>query len=1118
MSLLPFHPRLLRAASWGWRRFEIRREGAALRKARQRLGYPPGAPARLADATLSPSPEQLAGARRRTELATATERAAGIAVAILSTSDRLHFALALVESVERHHPEASVHLLIVDGDGSEVAPRLGLRTYTASQIGLLDDPYRALKYTAHELSTTAKSYFLLHLAAATDCDRFIYLDADVRLYSPMTALLAELDRADFVVTPHTVAPFPTSDPAWLRPNFGDLTQAGVLNAGLFGVRRSPAALQFLDQWRVLTSAPGANSGDPTNRSDQHQFNWLLAFVENVKVFRDTSYNVAFWNLHERALGLSGSSGDVPHFTVEGQPLVAFHYSGFDLKNERWLSAHDNRHLTVADPALTALLADYALALKRHGASEWAERRYRFGSFPSGQPIDRRMRTLFKEHETHLRRDVDPFTEVGESTYSRALLSPAPEVGGLLPLLVARIRSERGDVRAAFPDSDIHPEAILSWWSYSGARESGYEALFDRHRPVIPNLIGMKQLLRTEIEFPAAFAGLREPLAADRQQLLLRLAEAGRHEAAHTVRTLAVETYSFSPIYVLRRLVDERPDLRSAHPRILDRDAAGFANWIRQCGVELDFLDADTADQFERAAHGRALARIFSFVQRHPRLTDRWPLALVGVHRHEFASLLIHNLANSPEYDLNDVVMYLWIVDEFPTIGLALALETPCNAAQIPSPILPEGQDRILEALVAGDPRFAAELENYRREQPPVPDSEAAVLRAQMTSAHASGESAGDATATSYAGRVAGVNLFGYFRSPSGLGRMSRGLNDALSAHAIRVQENLLGHVTLDDDIRPEEFVRKYDLTLDTNIFVDVPHLPEPPLRLQPAHVVAGRRNIAYLAWELREANPLWADYFREFDQVWAISRFAAQSLSAALDREVLVIPNAVKIEAGLESRESRSWFSGRRPFTFFQTFDANSSIARKNPEATIAAFAGAFTKSDDVRLVMRISNAQRAVHRDPLRHLVAAATATGLDIRFLTEPLTRRGVLELMSGCDAYVSLHHSEGFGLTCAEAMALGKPVIATGYSGNLEFMRSENSLLVDYKEIAIKVTEGPFRRGALWAEPDIAHAADRMRWTYNHREAARAIGERARQTVADELSPARVGERAARALGWL
>jgi glycosyltransferase involved in cell wall biosynthesis len=133
-------------------------------------------------------------------------------------------------------------------------------------------------------------------------------------------------------------------------------------------------------------------------------------------------------------------------------------------------------------------------------------------------------------------------------------------------------------------------------------------------------------------------------------------------------------------------------------------------------------------------------------------------------------------------------------------------------------------------------------------------------------------------------------------------------------------------------------------------------------------------------------------------------------------------------------------------------------------------------------------------------------------IEVRVEDLDRDALYGLISASDCYVSLHRAEGFGYTCAEAMAYGKPVIATGYSGNLQFMNEANSYLVRYREIEVEVPEGPFQRGSVWADPDLAHAAELMRFAYEHRDDAAMRGARGRMTIETTLSPSAIGARVA------
>ncbi|HEV7517937.1 MAG TPA: glycosyltransferase family 4 protein, partial [Thermoanaerobaculia bacterium] len=475
----------------------------------------------------------------------------------------------------------------------------------------------------------------------------------------------------------------------------------------------------------------------------------------------------------------------------------------------------------------------------------------------------------------------------------------------------------------------------------------------------------------------------------------------------------------------------------------------------------------------------------------------------------------------------------------PWAGLALTFELAGNACRHPSPLLAEGQERLLQPLLGREPRFRAALAAYRREHcggrhrvtedyvrrfaqtgPRVGVSVYSALeRAPLPPLQGAKVGSGPVARTRHLGTpfrpAPGVNLFGFHRSPIGLGHLSRGLHTALAGTGLPVRPNVLGNVAMDADLGPGDFVRVYDHGLDTNLFVSYPHLHDLLLAALPEHVVRDRRNVVYLAWEQRDGSHYWPEVYAGFEQVWALSKFAAESLERSLERQVAIVPcvldtaafppPAAKGEVGLDPAR----------FTFLYIFDANSSIERKNPEAVIRAFAAAFSPGEPVQLVLRVANAWRPDHRERLRRLLRTAPR-GLDLALVLEEMPHRDLLRLLSAADCYVSLHRAEGFGYTCAEAMAYGKPVIATGYSGNLQFMHRENSYLVDYEEREVGTADGPFQRGSVWAEPSAEHAAHLMRSVYRDPLAAAEVGRCGRCDVLRQLSVTAVGRIAADALG--
>ena len=321
---------------------------------------------------------------------------------------------------------------------------------------------------------------------------------------------------------------------------------------------------------------------------------------------------------------------------------------------------------------------------------------------------------------------------------------------------------------------------------------------------------------------------------------------------------------------------------------------------------------------------------------------------------------------------------------------------------------------------------------------------------------------------------------------------------------------------MDQELLPADFIRSFRPDYDRNIFVSFPHLDTVILHQYPAWMTGGRENIVYLAWEQRDGSHYWREVFDGFEQVWALSSFAAESLERCLGRTVHAVPCVMDLDA-LPSRGTKAAY-GLDPnaLVVLYVFDANSSIERKNPEAALRAVEAAFGPRDNVQLCIKVSNFGRLEHKDRLRSFLRQASRLGSRVKILTDQLTRHDTLKLISSVDCYMSLHRSEGFGYTCAEAMAYGVPVIATRYSGNLDFMDDDTAYLVDAREVEVQRAEGPFPRGSVWAEPSLEGAVEALRAVMRRSEEARARGARGRALVEARLSPAAVGKRIAVLLG--
>ena len=186
---------------------------------------------------------------------------------------------------------------------------------------------------------------------------------------------------------------------------------------------------------------------------------------------------------------------------------------------------------------------------------------------------------------------------------------------------------------------------------------------------------------------------------------------------------------------------------------------------------------------------------------------------------------------------------------------------------------------------------------------------------------------------------------------------------------------------------------------------------------------------------------------------------------------------------------------------FLAMCDVLSVPERKNPLGAAEAFRRAFPGDEKTRLVLKISNLE---HQPVIQSRLQELVLVDPRISLIDGYLDRQELWSLMASVDCYVSLHRSEGFGLGLAEAMACGRPVIATGWSGNMDFTQPDNTLLVDYKLVPLERDLGPYRQGQVWAEPDLDAAADCMRRIAASAVLRQRLGARGKWTVSHELSP--------------
>jgi glycosyltransferase involved in cell wall biosynthesis len=264
-----------------------------------------------------------------------------------------------------------------------------------------------------------------------------------------------------------------------------------------------------------------------------------------------------------------------------------------------------------------------------------------------------------------------------------------------------------------------------------------------------------------------------------------------------------------------------------------------------------------------------------------------------------------------------------------------------------------------------------------------------------------------------------------------------------------------------------------------------------------------RRNIGYWVWELDEFPEQWQDAFAPYQEIWTPSNFCRNAVGRKASIPVLCFPYSVAPVAPV-GMERGNFGLAPDKFLFLTAFDVLSVTERKNPLAAIRAFGKAFGPDSGCQLIVKVNNARAgAEYVETLRN----ACNNGSVVVF--DSTIRREEMDALTNCvDCVVSLHRSEGFGLLIAEAMYLGKPVVVTNYSGNIDFTRPDNSMLVDYRMIPVGPNCAPYDPTSLWADPDVEHAATHLRTIVQDKDLRLRISRAGQEYVRKTLSAETVG----------
>ena len=532
----------------------------------------------------------------------------------------------------------------------------------------------------------------------------------------------------------------------------------------------------------------------------------------------------------------------------------------------------------------------------------------------------------------------------------------------------------------------------------------------------------------------------------------------------------------APRLVLGVLRESRP-LRRRFPDALSGHDNAFREWlIGHCMRDLKLTPTQVANVTAALIEDPA-GPVREYFLHSPELQARYPLGLLPVGQKRFVKWLVGKGRDQHEFSDEQVLWYLHASRS--ELGKYIALTYS---------IRPEWQERFPQP----EPDGSALMQWLRREYPKFP----ALRRVKELDLPSGVLERGR--------ELNGVNIMSHFCYPSGIQEAAQQAKSALELVGLRTscRDVPSGVRTVLAPREPWLGFEQYPITI-TNV------APEP--QFETRYTRAGllpRKDaltVAYWAWELDAAPGQWSKFESSLTEIWAPTPFVAESLRKTMKVPVHEMLPAVQV--GEADEVSRDKFRlAPDTFVFLFMFDMCSDFRRKNPLAVMRAFRQAFKQDEKVALIIKLVRGAT----DP-SNLRALRDADDDNQMLVVDEFTNRAkAYGYIAMSDCVVSLHRSEGFGLLMAEAMLLGKPVIATNYSGNTAFMNAENSLLVDYEMAKLEESGAIYKAGNRWAEPSVEHAARLMRQVFEDREKARALGARAKADAERLLAPKAAGER--------
>ena len=1000
------------------------------------------------------------------------------------SNNYLSFAMVLAGSFLSTNDVDCFYICIVDDAGPKInIENESIKVIYFDDVDLPKKDFFKYQYSILELNTAVKPFVFRHIFEKFAISKLCYLDPDLYFYDDMREVWAGLDKYNVILTPHLLASVPEDG---ATPTETQILQSGTYNLGFLALRNGAESMKLLDWWCEKLWLDCVVDIPNGLFVDQKWMDLAPTLFSGVFILRDAGYNVAYWNLHERTITDKGRG----RYQVNGcSPLVFFHYSGFNPTKPEVLSKHQSRTRLQGREDLSPLFKDYGEALLNNQFEEMQEIPFGFSWLPNGVLLPNSVSWLLRQA---IRRSVFvPSPEEQPDAFCRWLMTPSFDFGYYqeVPLHTA-IRHNRPDVNAAFPRTPRSAEGadgIHNWLHSSGINEEGMGDL----------LSGYGQ-----------FYGQASSIS--------RICE----------------------------LYNRRDDVRNTVGNIFDsiKNFRVFIYWLQNHGVnEGGAISLEDVARFEKAWYG--IMRALNFYFCRPDLQAAFPNLLSESVR--YVDWLILNKRQVPNLTDDEILFFEasleFIKEDIKRFQLSrnavladkaggvIAVKNIDAVAENAEKYFGFESQKEVKNIVYKDQDVIYELylqSVLDRIEGSEPDRGVAAfldrLRSIGNQIPRLGQSSVErfflkslSTAAKQCEHLSvGVNLLSYATADTGMGESSRSMLATIAAAGLPYESSsiLQPHIDISRVSEVEGCESVFANRLGGyGVSIVVANADQVPIVCRGGRWgVPGSRCIGYWVWETEQFPEEFSGSEDYFDAIFTPSNHSARAIEKTVAKPVKVLPHTLDWQgihrASAEAPPRSLKYADPSRVTFGFAFDPKSSWERKNPEAVVTAFRNAFVDDySGVELVLKVNSRSEM----SFRYQRLLEQTRDLPLKVISQSMSREESLEFFAELDVYVSLHRAEGFGLTLAETMAMGIPVIATNYSGNVDFMPAGSAALIDYDLIESKAVEGAYPIGTVWADPDLNQASEEMKRLCDPYERTR-LGLQGKATVEELLGVEQLGGR--------